>query len=110
MYFDNRAGSAPQRSVETASATTSPDNSSSGRAAYLIAAAGLLLAIALSMGTVGLFSTLLRSVSYYLDSSPYYLDDGYDYDFDLDLGDGYDLGYGVGLDGHEARHGAGARA
>lgn len=109
MYFDNRAGSAPQRSVETASATTSPDNSSSGRAAYLIAAAGLLLAIALSMGTVGLFSTLLRSVSYYLDSS-YYLDDGYDYDFDLDLGDGYDLGYGVGLDGHEARHGAGARA
>lgn len=69
--------------IETASATTSPDNSNSGSAAYLIAAGGLAVAmlIAWSLATA-IMGFAAAALSDYYDSYGSY-DNGYDLE-DLD--------------------------
>lgn len=76
--------------IETASATTSPDNVNSGSRAYLVVAAALLLAMALSTAIGGCMSSTFKSLYYFAQDDiaatdwEYVLDEGYDFDDYLD--------------------------
>lgn len=88
-------GQPSPRVIETASATTSPDNANSGNTAYLIAAAGLVLAIMLSMSLGSCASATMKSLYYLVeDDLNYYVEhqellDPYD-SYDLDDYDNLD--------------------
>lgn len=114
MYQPQDSRSAP-RPIETASATTSPDNANSGPAAYVIA--GVTLAFTMLVGfsvsscaSYVVEEALLASEGAWAGAPDPYLDgprdpyglefddygyDGYGYDYDYDF-DGFGLdGYGL---------------
>ncbi len=74
--------------IESASATTSPDNKNSGPAAYVIAGVSAVLLILASYGLSSCASSL---VGYALVSDMAYSDDMYDYDEYYDYDDEYYL-------------------
>lgn len=92
-------GQTTPRVIETASATTSPDNANSGPRAYLITAFGLLAAMFLALSMGSCVAATLKS-AYYLvedDVVDYLTDTGY-----LDPSGGYgavgDYGQPFGYD------------
>lgn len=76
----------PPQVIETASATTSPDNVNSGSRAYAIAGIALLVAMALSTFIGGCVSTTFKSLYYLVQDDiettdwEYILDEDYDLD------------------------------
>ncbi len=75
----------PAHVIETASATTSPDNTNSGSRAYLIVGIALLVAMALSTAVGGCVASTFKSL-YFLAQ-----DDIAATDWDSVLDEGYDL-------------------
>ena len=101
--YQNQQG-APNRVIETASATTSPDNVNSGTRPYLIVVIGLIALMLLSTALGGCMSATLKSAYYlieddvasidwedsFVDDYEYDYHDYHDYQYDYDL-DEYDL-------------------
>ncbi len=96
----------PGQTIETASATTSPDNTASGNGAYVLVATVLLALLLLSSSVASCAGRLAEEYLLYSDGCPeerlLVPGDGYDgvpgYGLDDGDGDGYDgvPGYGLG--------------
>ncbi|MDM8271734.1 hypothetical protein [Thermophilibacter provencensis] len=93
--------------IESASATTSPDNSNSGHAAYVIFGCGIALLVILTLGLSSCVSTVSKLVvnDHALDHGNgyelYYDHDGYDgyddYDYLDDFGLEFDYYFNSGM-------------
>lgn len=99
-----RAGEVqPGQTIETASATTSPDNTASGNGAYILVAAVLLALLLLSSSVASCTGRLAEEYLLYSDGCPeerlLVPGDGYDGvpGYGLGDGDGYGPGDGYGL-------------
>jgi len=92
----------PGQTIETASATTSPDNTASGNGAYVLVAAVLLALLLLSSSVASCTGRLAEEYLLYSDGCPeerlLVPGDGYDGvpGYGLGDGDGLDDGYGLG--------------
>ncbi|MBQ9004990.1 MAG: hypothetical protein IJ092_01305 [Atopobiaceae bacterium] len=81
------------RIVESASATTSPDNVNSGSRAYLAVAIALLVAMALSTSIGGCISSSFKSLYYLAQDDIAATDWDYVLDEDYDLDDYFEEHY-----------------
>lgn len=107
METDDKRGRAdevqPGQTIETASATTSPDNAASGNGAYVLVAAVLLALLLLSSSVASCAGRLAEEYLLYSDGYPeerlLVPGDGYDGvpGYGLGGGDGYGPGDGYGL-------------
>ena len=79
--------------IETASATTSPDNANSGSRAYLIVAIALLVTMAISTAIGGCVSSAFKSLYYLAQDDIAATDWDYILDEDYDLEDYFDQHY-----------------
>ncbi|WP_077598060.1 hypothetical protein [Olsenella urininfantis] len=84
MLPPDQADEAPEPVIESASATTSPDNMNSGNSAYVITAVGLGLVLLLCMGVAGCVSNLVTDGVGILEQLWYYDYDGLDSEMLLD--------------------------
>lgn len=104
----------PGKTIETASATTSPENSDSGNGAYVLVAVVLLVLLLLSSSVASCTSQLVEGYLPYSDgypeAQPLEPDDGYGLGdgYGDGLGDGEGYGYGNSLGGEQADALAGA--
>lgn len=93
----------PGQTIETASATTSPDNTASGNGAYVLVATVLLALLLLSSSVASCAGRLAEEYLLYSDGCPeerlLVPGDGYDGvpGYGLGGGNGLDDGYGYGL-------------